>query len=222
MAGLNFQKAIDGVSGALGFFDFSFLISGAATYTVLCYTLGCMGQLHPFNSLVVNILISIVTVYICGLISFAGGRWLRTKIRWFSKIIRCPISKDFSQLFDEAYVFPLTDKANKLDRTAYKGKEEIFYTYMWFRLREEKGAAATLDHINRYWVMQAVFEGLVFSFLFSTVCLAYLLTVNGCTTVWWLAMLVSVVALPICFHEATRYAETQIFEVVLAYRYYEK
>lgn len=63
----NFQKIIDKISEAFSFFDFSFLISGSATFAICCYTLNQLGINISSDNMFLNVCISIVGVYIAGL-----------------------------------------------------------------------------------------------------------------------------------------------------------
>ena len=61
----NFQKIIDKISEAFSFFDFSYFVSGAATYGISCYFLKQFDELKLFESTTANVLISIVLIYLC-------------------------------------------------------------------------------------------------------------------------------------------------------------
>lgn len=63
----NFQKIIDRISEAFSFFDFSFLISGSATFAICCYTLNRLGMDVSSDSSFLNVCVSIVGIYIAGL-----------------------------------------------------------------------------------------------------------------------------------------------------------
>ena len=58
----NFQKIIDKISEAFSFFNFSFLISGSATFAICCYTLNQLGINISSDNMFL-----IVGVYIAGL-----------------------------------------------------------------------------------------------------------------------------------------------------------
>ena len=71
----SFSKIIDKISEALNFFDFSFIVSGGLTFSVIFVTIDFLNiPLLLLNSIStpVKIIACIGAVYICGLISFAG------------------------------------------------------------------------------------------------------------------------------------------------------
>lgn len=75
----NFQKIIDKISEAFSFFDFSFLISGAASFGICCYGLNRIGMKIESDNITLNVIVIIFSIYISGLISFAIGKWVRKK-----------------------------------------------------------------------------------------------------------------------------------------------
>ena len=90
----NFQKIIDRISEAFSFFDFSFLISGSATFAIL----NRLGMDVSSDSSFLNVCVSIVGIYIAGLISFALGKKIR--VRMVDKD-----GKHFEEIFNETVRF---------------------------------------------------------------------------------------------------------------------
>ena len=43
--------------------------------------------------------------------------------------------------------------------------KKLAYSYMWIELHKKEEAKEQIIFMNRMWVMQAVFEGLIFSFI---------------------------------------------------------
>ncbi|MCS2506602.1 hypothetical protein NXW48_13960 [Phocaeicola vulgatus] len=94
---------------------------------------------------------------------------------------------------------------------------------MWIELHKKEEAKEQIIFMNRMWVMQAVFEGLIFSFI---VAIGVLIDLKWGLNkdISWLefivifAVLLSSVWLSAI--EAGRYAVTQIREVILSYYSY--
>lgn len=221
----NFQKIIDKISEAFSFFDFSFFVSGVATYGISCYFLWKLKELDPFQSITINVLLSIIFSYLCGVISFSCGKWIRLKCfeirkyNWIQKFLKSPDS--FAECFDKAIIY-----ANKRPGVALtcnnltEPEKKYYYTEMWSYLRNKSDAKDTVTFLNRYWVMQAVCEGLIFSSIIAF---------TGGITIYWILeqditfLFISGIALLAFFilnREGRRYAETQILEVVIAYKHF--
>ena len=75
-----FKSIIDKISEGLNFFDFSFFVSGFVTYVTLLYFFDEMFCKTIEYTTVTGVLASIVLSYVCGIISFSMGKWIRTKI----------------------------------------------------------------------------------------------------------------------------------------------
>ena len=75
------SKIIDRISETLNFFDFSFIVSGLLTYGIILFTADSIISVDykNYNSGVI-VVVSIALVYICGLMSFSVGKFLRIKI----------------------------------------------------------------------------------------------------------------------------------------------
>lgn len=202
----NFQKIIDRISEAFSFFDFSFLISGSATFAICCYTLNRLGMDVSSDSSFLNVCVSIVGIYIAGLISFALGKKIRV---WM-------VDKDgkhFEEIFNETVRF--TKGAEYDDNTQ---NLKLRYTQMWAHLRDNQEAKESMTFLNRLWVMQAVFEGLMFSSVIaivSGVILGIVISWNMCDV--WYMIIGGLIAAIACYWEGKRYAETQIKEVIITY-----
>ena len=101
--------------------------------------------------------------------------------------------------------------------------KKLAYSYMWIELHKKEEAKEQIIFMNRMWVMQAVFEGLIFSFI---VAIGVLIDLKWGLNkdISWLefivifAVLLSSVWLSAI--EARRYARTQIREVILSYYSY--
>ena len=202
----NFQKIIDRISEAFSFFDFSFLISGSTTFAICCYTLNRLGMDVSSDSSFLNVCVSIVGIYIAGLISFALGKKIRL---WITN----KAGTHFEEIFNETVKFINDSKAGN-----NKQNLKLQYAQMWAHLRDNQEAKESMMFLNRLWVMQAVFEGLMISSaiaIVSGVILGIVFGWNMCDV--WYMIIGGLIAAIACYWEGKRYAETQIKEVIITY-----
>ena len=201
----SFQKIIDILSNAFSILDFSYIVSGGFTLGIVLFDL----HYHYYEFFIRNISITIVCgiflAYICGLSSWIIGRLIR-------KIVQ-NTDKDFEETYDRT-MNALASNALSLSVSDKK----LAYSYMWIELHKKEEAKEQIIFMNRMWVMQAVFEGLIFSFI---VAIGVLIDLKWGLNkdISWLefivifAVLLSSVWLSAI--EARRYARTQIREVIL-------
>ena len=206
----SFQKIIDILSNAFSILDFSYIVSGGFTFGIVLFDL----HYHYYEFFIRNISITIVCgiflAYICGLSSWIIGRLIR-------KIVQ-NTDKDFEETYDGT-MNALASNALSLSVSDKK----LAYSYMWIELHKKEEAKEQIIFMNRMWVMQAVFEGLIFSFI---VAIGVLIDLKWGLNkdISWLefivifAVLLSSVWLSAI--EARRYARTQIREVILSYYSY--
>lgn len=206
----SFQKIIDILSNAFSILDFSYIVSGGFTLGIVLFDL----HYHYYEFFIRNIFITIVCgiflAYICGLSSWIIGRLIR-------KIVQ-NTDKDFEETYDRT-MNALASNALSLSVSDKK----LAYSYMWIELHKKEEAKEQIIFMNRMWVMQAVFEGLIFSFI---VAIGVLIDLKWGLNkdISWLefivifAVLLSSVWLSAI--EARRYARTQIREVILSYYSY--
>jgi len=226
----SFQNIIDRISEALSFFDFSFIVSGSVTYGAICYYLWNLRWLTiPDNTFFVTT-VSIVLIYVCGLVSFILGKKIRLEIL---KLLTTEDSGILKKSYDYLYKrIPQSEDALELlkripQKDGYSDSQlKLEYTMMWIALRECKECKKTVAFINRFWVMQAVCEGLLFS---SIVVLAggvlsmfYLIVdFRWCMLIqYMLCIIAGGIGIYAFYQEGRRYAESQIQEVVVAYYKY--
>lgn len=206
----SFQKIIDILSNAFSILDFSYIVSGGFTLGIVLFDL----HYHYYEFFIRNISITIVCgiflAYICVLSSWIIGRLIR-------KIVQ-NTDKDFEETYDRT-MNALASNALSLSVSDKK----LAYSYMWIELHKKEEAKEQIIFMNRMWVMQAVFEGLIFSFI---VAIGVLIDLKWGLNkdISWLefivifAVLLSSVWLSAI--EARRYARTQIREVILSYYSY--
>lgn len=209
--GANFQKIIDKISEAFSFFDFSFLISGAASFGICCYGLNRIGMRIESNSMALNVIVAIFAIYISGLISFAIGRRLRKKTVDHK-------GEKFKELIIKYTLYASGQQENSKKRVE---ELEMMYTQMWTCLRDNPAAKDSLAFLNRMWVMQAVFEGLLVSsllaILWGTAILCICKDYEGTLYDAWCMIVTGVISAIACHIEGTRYAEYQIKDVTATY-----
>lgn len=207
------QKVVDRIAEFFTIFDFSYFISGITTLAVICYGLCETNLLKSFDSVFYNIIGCIVASYVCGLLSFVIGKYLRKNYIDKQKI--CGRSR---------FMYYFTDAMRYIRKQEYKEEDyrfeshcKILYAEMWMHLRQNKEAIPTLAFLNKYWVLQAIYEGLMASSLTGFLVGGVLIGIKNFHLIYVALIIFSIVSFFVCRYEATRYAETQITEVVLAY-----
>lgn len=211
---LGIQKIIDRISDIFTIFDFSYLVSGITTLLMICYGLWHCDMLQWPDNFLIKGTFFVIMSYLCGLISFAIGKFLRP----YYVILegRGNINVRFMEKFRTVVAYG-KDSDHPLKECTTEGECKLYYTEMWSFLRQCEGAASTLSFINRYWVMQAVYEGLAASFLIGAA-IGVLLLCEACSFVFISIIIIGIICSLFCCHEATRYAESQISEIVIAYK----
>lgn len=215
---MNFQPIIDRVSEAFSFFDFSYFISGSASMTVLLTFMWYNGY-WPSALFIswIQIPLLLISVYISGIISLALGKRLRKWLmacKWLREKLGI---KSFDEIFDNTHnavnETSITDDKNKIS------DNNLEYTRMWGELRADNSASKTVEFLNKFWVTQALCEGLITSCLLAMVSAIYT-CVNG-TRIQVLTLIFvlvfSFLSLIILIYNARKNAENQIIEVILAY-----
>lgn len=214
------NKIVDRIGEIFNVFDFSYIVSGIASLAVISYGLWRYNLLCSFDNDLFNVVAVIIFTYICGLISFVIGKRIRFM---YNKIF--PIQRGrsrFMSCFNSAIQY-VNNRNNQrgiyLNRYMDEENCRKYYVEMWSYLRGCEKAAPALKFINRFWVMQAVYEGLATSFLLGTFMGCILYDCNNCCTS--LIIIIGFLAsFCFCCYEGTRYAESQIIEVVIAYERY--
>lgn len=214
----NFQKIIDQLSEALDILDFSFIISGLLTFSGIMVMLTTFGN-YVIETSALYVFFYLLMSYFCGLISWSVGRFFRINLMRHSRF--------FGEFFDETinYINHKLDSDTIIKIGTLKEKETA-YSYMWLCLREEDSGVKSFNLANRFWVMQALFEGLTFSALIWTI-YSILYIINNVNTICWKVLLISLAVLFYLviskrfLEDAKRYAEFQIKEVVLWYIRYK-
>lgn len=207
------QKIIDRIAEFFTIFDFSYFISGITTLAVICYGLWETDLFRPFDNAFYNVIGCVVAGYVCGLLSFVVGKYLRK--RYIDKQEICGMSR-FMYIFTEAVRY-MKKQEYKEEDCRFESHCKILYTEMWMHLRQNKDAIPTLAFLNKYWVLQAIYEGLMASSLIGIIVGGLLIGFEDFHFIYVVVVVSSIISFFACRYEATRYAETQITEVVLAY-----
>lgn len=211
---MNIQSIIDRIAEAFSLFDFSYFISGTTSLSVLLTFMWYNG-IFPHISLYIWILVPLllVSVYVSGIVSMACGKWLRLTILSWKLYRKLFGINNFKECYTQAI------KETKLDVNKLAEDSNISYTMMWTALKTNNEYASTVNFINKYWVTQALCEGLMATCLLAiaAVWITYFYShwVSSFT-----GLFVTVLALGsfvIFMRYARQNAEIQIKEVVAAY-----
>lgn len=223
---MNFQVIIDRLSEALSFFDFSYFISGSASMTIVLTFMWYNGfwPIVLFSSWV-QVPLLLISVYISGILSMSLGRWtrqkmikiklkLKMKLKWFRKWC---IIKDFDSIFNDSLA--MAEKVYNLKVDKLKENSKLSYTIMWGELRENENSSKTVEFLNKFWVTQALCEGLMTSCLLAIVTAWF--TFANDTRIQLMnsavVTILSLISFIILSHHARLNAENQIKEVVFTY-----
>lgn len=213
------SKIIDRISETLNFFDFSFIVSGLVTFGIIYCSIN---NIYTFDisgySKTAIIIAIIVLVYVSGLVSFSIGKWLRLKMLciWNKEYFNDVFNKVLSFVNSDPY--SVNEEISKyLDADFSKDKYKGVYSKMWLDLRHCEEAKDTIRHLNRFWMMQAVYEGLFTSSIIGLLSSFYFWCDKD-SGYFMITFILSIISSFFCSLEAKRYAETQIWEVVIAYK----
>ena len=203
----NFQKIIDIISGALCILDFSYIISGAVTYLIIVFSLHYHGV--NLDLMKDKWFIHILFAYVSGVLSWLVGRFI-------CKFIRDKVGT-FDKDFDECKYLVI----NQLPADIRRFTNKQLYTYFWIEL--DKKAPQRANFVNRFWVMQAMLEGLVASCLVGLVVLFELHCTFGENFLGYytfLFILFLFIFACVLYAGAKEQDSYQIKEVILGYKSY--
>ena len=228
-----FKSIIDKISEGLNFFDFSFFVSGFVTYVTLLYFFDVMFCKTIEYTTVTGVLASIVLSYICGIISFSMGKWIRTKIQWLFhwKWLGDQRDRDFDEIFKESqenfiafsglceeFGATLNTPVFYNDAGNVMNFNKFSYSAMWIEIRKLDEKGVYYRPLYRQWVMQAICEGLAFSFLLILVLSIFVLFfVEVWVYLYVCSLILAFIAFCASCYEGRRYAENQIKEVIISY-----
>lgn len=227
-----FKKTIEDILEGLNFFDFSFFISGFATFfTLMFFMEELFAKTYEYKS-VYGVLAAIILIYVCGVVSFSMGKIIRTLIRKYLEKARWNWLKvkSFDELFEEGQKWALENKKKTMPgattndlpgQLSFSDQKRMAYSAMWIEIRRKDERGTYYKPLYRQWVMQAVCEGLMFSFLLIillSVVAIYINTKEHSSYHLYIASSIfAIIGIWGCCREAQRYAENQIKEVVISY-----
>lgn len=235
---MNFQKQFDTITGALNIFDMSYLVSGAAMLMVLVYV---FPEVKVFvfheNQITISILESIIVTYIFGLINWILGKQI-------CNLIMGSHAKYFSKQFEKNFA-KLPQDDSEIIKLKNMGQDMAF-SYMWMKLDKSENAncRSRYLYVSRFWVMRAIYEGLIPSVIVLFIVLLLkgqtifcLKAIGGCclkalvlslanlvlstwlaNLVWFVLMIVIMAFIIVGLgKEAEKCVKTQVREVIVAY-----
>lgn len=227
-----FKKTIEDILEGLNFFDFSFFISGFATFfTLMFFMEELFAKTYEYKS-VYGVLAAIILIYVCGVVSFSMGKIIRTLIRKYLEKARWNWLKvkSFDELFEEGQKWALENKKKTMPgattndlpgQLSFSDQKGMAYSAMWIEIRRKDERGTYYKPLYRQWVMQAVCEGLMFSFLliiqFSVVAIYINTKEHSSYHLYIASSILAIIGIWGCCREAQRYAENQIKEVVISY-----
>lgn len=238
-------KLLGKLSEVLNFLDFSFMISGSVGTMILYWCL-----LHSISTFQADIakldfgflvFCLIVISYVLGHALGILGRGLRFCFKRATKCCFCRVffyydmlgtwnelikRYDFEHCTDEKLKdvcknIPYGDKLSGSEHIELENQVKDKYTFLWNFLYTKKEAEDRLTHINRYWGMQKMYEGLLVDALLALVLLIFMHKYQCINISNWL-LIISAVSLSFIFiafcYEANKCAKTQLEEVLSACR----
>lgn len=221
--GLN--KVGDAIGNAFSVFDFSFFVSGTVTIGFIVLDMHYYGhdgilQLDGWKSVVGWLL----AIYVCGLMSWSTGKWIRWAILGILWHKKGGVRGDFNRFFAETVRKCKPNQENCAANII--SANDISYTEMWLYIDMEESLKGKMSFLNKMWVMVAVYEGLVFSWIVGLI--VYL---DGCLIGKWISLnpkwcfVVPIIILLILFvsscWRATSYSRELIKEVIVTYYKYK-
>lgn len=228
MQDFGFNKIMESIGSAFHIFDFSFFISGFVT---LSFVLVDVISHHGLEWVAycgkvpgwIVVLVVLMGIYVCGLVSWMIGRAMRSATMLDSDSATDENSSvdDFCKEYDR-----LTDSLSMENLPDIKSKTDM-YGYMWIKLdsiTNNTNIKGRLAYCNRLWVMRALFEGLLFSWLLGIIVLVDVYIACSLYTsaiIYGILLFLGFIMLMYFSHKtATRYANDQIKEIVTAYKIY--
>lgn len=224
----NIQKIIDTITEVFSVFDLSYLVSGIATLSLLCYEVS-KHQLIDLSNLMGYwcFLLVPVGIYVCGLMSWTVGKTLRkVYLGWskkrggYKRDAKDVILKSIGslQILEQPKECKSCDRINLMD----------YISYVWTELTKQTKGDTTLSDqlrsIRREWVMETVYEGLAFSSILLSFVAADVLVSALPTLKWYiyilivaLALLLAVVLLSTMLYKTTENGRAYARDLICTY-----
>ena len=220
------EKFTEPLGKALSVFDFSFFISGAATMGGIALDMHYYGHDGPYAiGGWLGPALLIIATYICGLMSWSIGKTIRW---WILRLVLCekdPVNADFERIYQESQYVLGNKKPHEAENTDVSMKHNIDYTSMWIVLEKNEKAAPRMTYMNKMWVMTAVFEGLITSWIVGLMVYLDGWLIGGwikteCIIYNIIPIFILLAFVYVSFVRATEYARGLIREVIAAYHMY--
>ena len=220
------REVVDGLKSILqrvadffDLFDLSFIISGATALGALGFWAWraklprppiSQGWLYAFAVIIAS--------YVLGLLCFSLGRWLRLSWRW--RRLDAGAEDRFLPILKGHGLDSASPFSDYIARTDFNGESRL-YVRLWAELRDRPDLTASFSLLRRYWVMAATLDGLVVSLLiWIAVLFACMLGWDGVqpldAQVGAVSVAMLLIAMLACQHEAGRYVQYQMEELVAA------
>lgn len=218
----NIQKIIDTLSEALSVFDFSYLVSGIATFALLCYE---FSEHNVISTLKVSngwlFILVPVAIYICGMVSWSIGKLLREWIH-IGKLnfhgYKRDAQEQLTSICEEFGNYALLQNCKSIE----KGIElNNYVSFVWDELSKislsDDSVKSQLKFIRREWVTQAVYEGLIFSSLLFGIIFG--IEVNTGCIIWHIiiGVLVGLAFVILMFYKATESGRAYTRDLIITY-----
>ena len=161
------KQLIEKISSALNFFDFTFFISGSASATIVFFTFyDSLFSAVTESSNIVKIVGGLIFIYISGLLSFSAGKAIRLWLLNLSET-KNSFQQSLQSAIDSLNKMSDIDNTPKIpyDSNAVASLSSYIYDKMWIDVRHHHCGIDTVIYLNRFVMMQAICEGLLFSCL---------------------------------------------------------
>lgn len=237
---LSIQAIIDRIADAFSILDFSYIISGSIAYIILYWIL--FVTTPQFYTTIVQqptaiiVLSSFVLIYSFGLFVSSCGAWVRERCRcgntFIQRHVYFNLEKEWDNLLTSIEPLPIYNRDQQqpgaiVVLTSFQNGTDRYkiakmYSYMWSSLASNEKSASRLNYINKFWVMQKVYEGLFIDAIIAFFTVSIMTFNNGIMKLWpcVLVCVVLFLAAFVFVNEANKCAKTQLHEVVSAYKLY--
>lgn len=208
-----FKPIVEKIGNFFHIADLSFIISGVATSTIILvfmYYQNVLPDIHLRGRYIV--ILTIFFCYIMGIISFSTGRIIRKSYKDFLCVKKYRKAKNLRKNI-------VQNELLKKYRITLTNNEsfDVLYGKTWARLREDNSKVNSYKHINRYWVMAAMCDGLGFSCVlgFILTLWPYKLFINNCFLTGAIASFICFTI--VIFYEADKYDKFQKEDLFAVY-----
>jgi accessory gene regulator protein AgrB len=217
------KSFLDNVGYLFGIDFLSFFVSGATCLGAFAFA-WWQFHLDTFpKQLTDGLSIAAIAIacYVLGMVCFASGRWIRTKLfRNNSNNLLYHILEGYAQVGEE----PFPEYCKKAANMGLKERNHLMqrlYSLMWTEIRQSQQLMASYTLLNRYWFMGATYDGLgMASIVWFLVVFSWGLKIGIQHHPLLGIFIIVLVLLPfICWREADRYKQYQVEELVATLTY---